>query len=122
MHRTHAAIQRKFAQKNHAVERLAEKCSEASENAQRHRQIERRAFLAHVGGSQVDGDAMGRGKIVSAILQRRFDPLAAFLDGDIGQAHNVELAHLGRADIHLDFHEVRFDAEDGGAKRFEEHG
>ena len=64
-HRTHAAVQRQFAQKNILIQRLAEKCSLAAQNSQRHGQIERRAFLANVGGRQIHRDALSRWEIQS---------------------------------------------------------
>ncbi len=82
--------------------------------------IERRAFLANVGGRQIDGDALQR-KIVAAIFQRGLDALAAFLHGNVRQADNIEIAGPARADVHFDFHEVGVDAKHRGAEVFEVH-
>ena len=64
----------------------------------------------------------GAGKIEAAILQRGLDALAAFLHGDVGQAHDVEDAPLPGADVHLDFDQVGVDPKHRCAERFEEHG
>ena len=61
------------------------------------------------------------GKIEAAIVERGLDALAAFLDGDVRQADDVEVARASRADVHLDFDKVGVDSEHGGAKRFEKH-
>ena len=55
-------------------------------------------------------------------MQRRFDAFAAFFHRVIGQAHHVEVVHVGRADIDFNFDGIRIDAIDGGANGFEEHG
>ena len=57
-HRAHLPVERQLSEKNKLVEPLAEKCALAAQNRKRHRQIERRPFLADVGGRQVDGDAL----------------------------------------------------------------
>ena len=67
---THAAIERQLAEKNVRIENFAEESSLAAEKAQRHRQIERRAFLANVRGREIDGDALAGRKIEAAISQR----------------------------------------------------
>ncbi len=116
-HRAHLPIQRKLAQKNILIELLAEERALAAQNRKRHRQIERRTFLANVGGRQIDGDALKR-KLVAAIFQRGLDAFAAFLHGNVRQADNIEIAGLARADVHLDLHEVGVNAKHSGAVVF----
>ena len=72
-------------------------------------------------GARLTVTLCGYGKVEAAILQRGLDALAAFLDGDVGQADDVEVAHAARANVHLDFDEVGVDSKHGGAERFEEH-
>ena len=120
-HRAHAAVQRELAEENVTGKRLAEERSLAAENSQRHREIESRAFLFDVGRSEIHGDALRVGEVEPAIFDGGLDALAALLDGDIGQADDVEVAHASRADVHLDFDTVGVDSENGGAERFEEH-
>jgi hypothetical protein len=114
------AVQRQLAEDDHLVEPLAEKRALAAQDGKRHRQIKCRAFLADVGGRQVDGDAL-EWEIVAAILERGLDALAAFLHGDVGKADHVEIARFARTDVHLHLHEVGVDAENGGAEGFEVH-
>src|SRR5712692_862640 len=121
-HRTYAAIERKLAEENEPVERLAKERALAAQDAERHGQIESRAFLADVGRGEVDGDALRRGEIEAAVLQCRLDALAAFLDGNVRQAHHVKIAQAARADVHLDFDEVGINAVNGGAQALEKHG
>src|SRR5208282_1343285 len=68
------------------------------------------------------GDAVGRGKIEATVFDGGFDPLAAFLYGQVGQAHHGKISRAAGTDVHLDLDEVRFDAIDGGAESFVEHG
>jgi hypothetical protein len=75
------------------IEPLAEERALASHNGKRHREIECRALLANVSGSQIDRDALKR-KIVPAIFQRRLDALPALLHGDVGQANDIEVPGL----------------------------
>ena len=120
-HRPHAAIERKFAQKNMRVEHLSEERTLAADQAQRHRQIERRSFLAYVGGREIYGDRLIRRKIEAAISERGLNSLAAFFHRDVRQADDVEISLVARPDVHLDFDEIGINAEDCGAKCFEEH-
>ena len=120
-HRTHSAIERQLSQENVRIENFAEECSLATEYSKRHRQVERGAFLANVRGRQIYGDDRAEGKIESAIPHRGLDSFAAFFDGNVRQSDNAETALIARTDIHLDFDEVRIDAEYGRAECFEEH-
>ena len=86
--------------------------------AERHGQIERRAFLADVGGRQIDRDGLRRRIIEAAIAQRGLDALAAFVHGIVRQAHDVEIARLAGPDVHLDLDEVGVDSKHGGADTF----
>ena len=83
-HRAHLAVERKFSEKNVLVEALAEKRSLAPQNRKRHRQIERRPFLADIRRSKIHRHALKR-KLVPAILQRRLDAFAAFLHRHVRQ-------------------------------------
>ena len=61
------------------------------------------------------------GNVVAAVLEGRLDPLLALPDGCVGQADDDEIGQAG-ADVDLDLDDVGFDAEEGGACGFEEHG
>jgi len=112
---TNATVKRKFAEENEFVETLAEKSSLTAENAERHRQIEGRAFFANIGGREIYGDALRRGKIERAIFQRGLDALAAFFHGVIGQADDGKFALTIRADVNFDFDEIGVNAVNGRA-------
>lgn len=92
-----------------------------SDESQGHREIEGRAFFANVGGSKINGYSLAMRKLETAIAERGFDSFAAFLDGIVRQAHDVEILHAGRT--HVDFHldEVGVDAVYRSALCFEEH-
>lgn len=60
-------IRARVLEENILIEPLAKERALAAQNGERHWQVERRAFLADVGGRQVDGDALER-KIVAAIF------------------------------------------------------
>jgi len=57
-HRPQSAIERQFAHQ-HVFIAMAHG-SHRAQDAQSHRQIETRAFLAHIGGRQIDGDGFVR--------------------------------------------------------------
>ena len=102
-----------------SIENFAEESSLAAGEAQRHGQIERRAFLANVRRSEIDGDHVGGGKIESAIAQSGADAFAAFFHGDVRQADDGEVAFEGGRNVHFDFDQIGVDAENGGAECFE---
>ena len=60
-------------------------------------------------------------KLEAAIAQRGLDAFAAFLDGIVGQADDVEVLHAGGADVDFHLDEVSVDAVDRSALCFEEH-
>jgi hypothetical protein len=103
------------------IQNLPEKCALAAHQPERHRQIKRGAFLANVGWSEVDGHGLSSRKIEAAVSKRRFDALAAFLDGNIGKACDGEITWAAWADVHLDFDEGSINAEHRGAECLEKH-
>ena len=90
--------------------------------AKGHREIERRAFFANIGGREIDGYALTMGKLEAAVAESGLNAFTAFLDGVVRQTHDVEVLHAGGTDIDFDVDEVGVDAVDGSALRFEEHG
>jgi hypothetical protein len=98
---------------------FAEECALTAEKAVGHGELEGGAFLAHVGGREVDGDGLMAGIIETTIFESGFDALAAFLDGDVRKADDIEISGLAGANV--DFDEIGFDAVDRGGVSFEEH-
>ncbi len=83
--RTHASIKRKLAdaQNVNQVVRFGEIAVRA-ENAKRDRQIETRAFFAHVGGREIDRGLLKR-KEVAAVLHCGADAFARLAHSGIRQ-------------------------------------
>src|SRR5262249_45510092 len=75
------------------------------EDAERDRQIEGCAGLAHVGRRQIDGDLVGR-ELESRIADRALHAVAALADARVGKAD-----HRGRRQAERD---VYFDVDGGG--------
>ena len=75
------------------------------ENSKRERKIERRAFLARVGGREVDSH-LARREIEAGIFERRLDPIERLLDRALGQPDQAMRRHAG-ADVDFDFDRKR---------------
>ena len=85
------------------------------QDAERDRQIERRAHFAHIGRRQVHGDAM-RGKLEAGIADGAPDAVAAFANARVGQADHLEAWHPERH-VNLDVYGAGLDAKQrGGAQ------
>ena len=95
-------------------------CSAGDQHAQGDGQVVGRAFLAHGGGGQVDGDALAREE-QPGVLDGRLHALAAFLHGGIGQADD---GHDGQAlaGVHFDLDDDAFQADDGAGIDAGKHG
>jgi hypothetical protein len=103
------------------IENFAEETSLAACEAQRHGQIECGAFLADIGGGEIDGDRMPGRKIEAAIAQSGANAFAAFFHGDVRQADDREMALVRRHDVHLGFDEICVNAEHGCAECLAKH-
>ena len=120
-HRTHAAIEREFAEKHVRIENFAEEASLAAGESQRHGQIECGAFLADVGGREIDRDRVPRRKIESAIAQSGANAFAAFFHGNVRQADDCEMPFVCGHHVNLGLDEIRVNAEHGCAECLEKH-
>ena len=118
---TDTTIEGELAEKDVGVQHLAEEGALAAQEAEGHGKVKRGAFLAYVGGGQIDRNCLKRRVIEAAIAQGGLDAFAAFADGVIGQAHYVEDACLAGSYVYLNLDEVGVNSKDGGAIRFEEH-
>ena len=77
------------------------------------RQIECGTGLAHIAGRKVDGDSRQR-ELETRIPHRGADAIAALLDARIGQADQLKRREAA-ADVDLDVHAARVDADHGRA-------
>jgi hypothetical protein len=120
-HGPDTSVERELAYEQAFVELLAEELSHAAGQAQGHWQIKPRAFLADIGGCEIDGHTLAVGKFISAISHGRFDALAAFFYGIVWQPHDVEVGHARRTDIHFGLNKVGVNSIDRSAERLEKH-
>jgi hypothetical protein len=60
-------------------------------------------------------------KLEAAIAESGLDAFAAFLDGIVRQANDVEVLHTGGTHVDFDLDQIGIDAVDGSALCFEEH-
>ncbi len=113
-HRSKSTIERQFAHQQHVPVGLAH-CPHRTQDPQRHRQVEARAFLANIRRREVDGDGLVR--IAEArIEQRRFYALAALANRGVRHAYRDEIAGAAAGvHVHFDIDEMRLDPEDSGA-------
>ncbi len=73
-----------------------------AEDGQRHRQVEGGAFLAQVGGGEVDHD-LGLRPFEVAVFDRAFHALLRFLQRGVGQPDHHKLGQLRpQVRLHLD--------------------
>ena len=110
--RAHVAFEPDLADQHETGEARVRELAAGDEDADRNGQIEPGAGLVDVGRGQVDRDAL-EGQRETRIGERRVDPLPAFPDGAVGQADRSERRQAA-ADVHLDVHGIRVDAEDRG--------
>ena len=118
-HRRKTPVEREFAENGVVLERVRR--DHVHRHQQRHgdRQVEMRAFLQHVGGDEIDGDALGRqGKPHGR--QRRAHPFAALRDRLVGQADDVERDHA-RRQLHLAVDIEHVDAVEGDGMNAGDH-
>jgi hypothetical protein len=91
-HRQHAAdgpdtaVERELAESDGVLDESGLDEAGSREDAQRHRKIEGRAFLAELGGGEVDGDPVG-GKVEPRVAYRGAHAVAALAHDRIRQAH-----------------------------------
>jgi hypothetical protein len=119
-HRAQGPVEPELSDSNDVRDRLRAKLTRRDEERERHGQVERRAFLAHVCRRKVDGNAPRR-KHEPRVGQRRGNTLAALLHRAGGEPDDRELREpLG--DVDLDGDIVGIDAEDRGGSHGGEHG
>src|SRR5580658_3339887 len=90
-----------------------------AQNPDRHRQIESRAFLAHVSRRQVDSHTLA-GISEAGIHQSALDALAALAHGCIRHPHGDEIPVPSWIHIHFDIDDVGVNTIDRRGARTEE--
>ena len=75
--------QRQFAEQN-STAAVGSELARRLEDADGDREVEIRALLFEIGGREIDGDFVGR-ELSAAVFERGTHPLAALLDGGVGQ-------------------------------------
>lgn len=117
-HRPDGAIERQFADQQMPVQPAHG--AHRTQDAHGHRQIEARAFFAHVGRSQIDGHRLIR-ITESGIDEGALDALPAFADRRVRHADHDEIASRpGRVHIHFHVDGVCVDAVNRGGTRSEQ--
>ena len=91
----HAAVEAEFADQEKSAEVVDAQRAVCAQDADGDGQIEARAFLFQVGGSEIDGDEGGRNQ-VAGVLDGGADAVAAFAHGGVGQADGVEVIFVRR--------------------------
>src|SRR5581483_10810497 len=97
-----ATVERELAQNQvvaHALD--AERAGARGQDAERNREVERRALLAGVSRREVDSNLAVR-KVVARVFDRRLDPLLGLAHRALGQPHRLERWHAA-GDVDLDF-------------------
>jgi len=90
------------------------------EGPYRHRQIEDRAFLLNVGGSEVDGDLAG-GQFAIRVSDRRPDAFLGFLHRRVRQPHDGKRRQAS-ADVDFDVDRIRVQPQDRRRAHLRQHG
>jgi hypothetical protein len=116
--RADGAIERQFPDHQMAVE--SGDLPHGAQDAEGHGQVKTGAFLADIGGRQVDGELAVR-VAVTGIIKSALDPLAAFAHGGIGHADHHTILRAARLEqVDLDIDQVSINAIDGSAARFKQ--
>ena len=100
-HRPQLAAERELARELECRQPSGIDLPARREDAERNWQVEAAGFFRQVGGREVDGDALVRGKLKPAVLDCGAHPLARFLDFGIGQADQRE-ARQAVGQMHFD--------------------
>ena len=91
-----------------------------AQDAHGHGQVEARAFLAYIGGGEIDGDALV-GIAEARIDEGALDALAAFADGHVGHADHHGIPRVaGCEHVDFDIDQVSINAINRGTAGFEQ--
>ncbi len=118
-HRAHASVERQLPDHQAALEPLRLDDLGGTEDPDRHRQVEGRAFLAQVGGGEVDRDSIDR-ELEAGVSDGRPNAVAALTNRGVRQPHRGE-RRQARSHVHLDEDGGGFDAGQRGRAHPGEH-
>jgi hypothetical protein len=102
------AVETQLAADQAAGERLLRDLLVGREHRQGDGEVEVVAFLAQVGGSEIDDDGLGF-QVEAAVLDRGAHPLAALADRGVGKSHDLDLRE-SVMDVDFDLDGACFDA------------
>ena len=101
------AIEREFAEHREIGQRVGGDRADGRHHGERDGQVVMAALLGHVGGSEVDGDFLGRQRQARGV-ERGAHPLARFGDRLVGEADDGE-PDIAARNLHLDVDGFRLD-------------
>ena len=110
----YATVQGQFACDQVVAGEVRLRLPVGQQNSDGHGQIVDRAFLAQVGGGEVD-DGLVAGELVAGVGQRAADPLDAFFHGGIRQTDDGRPREAAVGDVHLHLDWQTFNAVERGA-------
>jgi hypothetical protein len=102
------AVKRQFSDHRETVERVGGNGADRRHDGERDRQVVVAALLGHIGGGEIDGDALG-GQRQAGGDQRRAHPFARFGDRLVAEADDGE-GDRAAGDMHLDVDRTGLDA------------
>ena len=106
-----AAVEAQFSERRIGADFVHRQHVHGRQQADGDRKVEVGAFLQHIGGRQIDGDALV-GQRQAHGVKGAAHPLAAFADRLVGQADDGKRRQPGGR-LHLDVHVERLDALKG---------
>ena len=112
--RRQCAVQRQFAENGETIERIRRDSTDRGHDAKRNGQIVMAAFLGHIRGRKIYGDALRRQR-ESGSDQRGANPFARFRDRLVAEPHNVENDRAA-GDLNLDVDRAGLNALKGDCR------
>jgi len=111
-HAAQAPVERQLADRGRPREPISRHLAGRGEQPERHRQVDRGAFLGSARGGEVHG-GLAVGRREAGVTQRRPDPIAHLARGGVGLSGEDEPGQ-SRTDIHLALDGKGLDAPEGG--------
>ena len=119
-HGSDLAVERQLADDRDRADAPVADGARGGENAERDRQVERRALLPEIGRREIDRDPVRR-KREARVADGRAHALAALAHGRVGEPHRRE-GRQARRDVHFDADERRLHTDQGRREHARQHG